>query len=205
MLLLSVLLASAEIRGQEAGAVWRGNFIASTRGLMMSPCRSGERLVVEDQTPGQVLGRIYRELAQRPGRAIFVEVAGQRAGDTVRAERLLRAYAEGPGCREDLADVRLRAHGTEPFWHLEVRREAVLLRRPGPEPVARFPEARFEVQGEGYALETASPRSVLRLVVREAVCRDAMSGGYYALSASFSRDGRVFTGCAYWGDLERSR
>ena len=205
ILLLSMMVASAEIRGQEAGTVWRGNFIASTRGLMMSPCRSGERLIVEDATPAQVLERTYREITQRPGRAIFVELAGRRTADTVRAQRLLRAYAEGPGCREDLGNVRLRAHGTEPFWHIDVRRDAVLLRRPGPEPVVPFPAARLEPQGEGFALEAASRRSVLRLVVREAVCRDAMTGGYYALSASFAQDGRTLTGCAYWGDFERPR
>lgn len=185
--------------------MFRGNFIAAARGLMMSPCRSGERLIVEDATPKRELDAIYRELTQRPGRAIFMELTGLRNGRLLRATRLHRASAEGPGCREDLDAVQLRANGTEPFWHLDARRDAVLMRRPDTEPAQRFPATAFEPRGAEYVYEGAAERSVLRVVVREAICRDAMTGGYYTLSVTADWDGRKHTGCAYWGDFERPR
>lgn len=205
--ILLVLMAAwgALAQAQEPARVWRGNFIAARQGLMMSPCRSGERLVVQDATPQRVLEAIYRELTQRPGRAIFMELTGARNGRMVRAERLLRAYAEGPGCREDLDAVRLRANGIEPFWHLDARRDAVLMRRPGADPAQRFPAAALQRRGGEYVYEGAAERSVLRVAVREAICRDAMTGGYYTLSISAEWDGRRLAGCAYWGDFERPR
>ena len=205
--LLALVMAaySALASAQEASAIWRGNFIAAKQGLMMSPCRSGERLIVEDATPKRELDALYRELTQRPGRAIFMELTGSRNGRLVRATRLHRAYAEGPGCREDLDAVQLRANGTEPFWHLDARQDAVLLRRPGADPVQRFPATPFARRGAEFVFEGAAEKSVLRVVVREAVCRDAMTGGYYTLSASAEWDGRKLLGCAYWGEYERPR
>ena len=204
-LLVLLVAAGGSSQAEEPARVFRGNFIASAKGLMMSPCRSGERLIVEDATPQRQLETLYRELTQRPGRAIFMELTGSRNGRMVRATRLHRAYAEGPGCREDLDAVQLRANGTEPFWHLDARRDAVLMRRPGTEPAERFPAAVLERRGSEWVYEGASGQSVLRLAVREAACRDAMTGGYYTLSVSIERDGRKLTGCAYWGDYERPR
>ncbi len=207
LMALAIALCAASIpsRAQESSAVWRGNFIAAARGLMMSPCRSGERLIVEDATPKRALDAIYRELAQRPGRAIFIEILGRRDGRVVRAERLHRAYAEGPACREDLDAVVLRANGTDPFWHLDMRGEEVVLRRPGTDPALHFPGARFERRGGEFLYEGAGEHSVLRVAVREAVCRDAMTGGYYTLGITADWDGRKLAGCAYWGDLARPR
>ena len=204
-LLVLITTCGASAYAQEPATQFRGNFIAAAKGLMMSPCRSGERLIVEDATPKRELDAIYRELTQRPGRAIFMELTGSRNGRLVRATRLHRAYAEGPGCREDLDAVQLRANGTEPFWHLDARKDAVLLRRPGADPVQRFPATPWQRRGEQWVYEGAAEHSVLRVVVRDAICRDAMTGGYYTLSASADWDGRKLTGCAYWGDFERPR
>jgi uncharacterized membrane protein len=204
--LVALVAAAAGLaQAQEPERVWRGNFIAARQGLMMSPCRSGERLIVIDATPQRQLDAVYRELTQRPGRAIFMELTGSRNGRVVRAGRLHRAYAEGPGCREDLEEVRLRANGTEPFWHLDARRDAVLMRRPGADAPQRFAPAAFARHGDELRYEGADARAVLRAVVREAVCRDAMTGGYYTLAITLEWDGQRLAGCAYLGDYERSR
>jgi uncharacterized membrane protein len=206
---LGALLVAAThpgtLRAQESPTIWRGNFIAAAKGLMMSPCRSGERLIVTDDTPRRELDALYKELTRQAGRAIFVELAGQRSGRLVRAERLHRASAEGPGCAEDVDAVVLRANGTEPFWHLDVLRDSVTIRKPGLDSVQRYPTAAFARRGAEYILEASAEHSVLRVTVREAVCRDAMNSGYYTLSASADWDGRRYFGCAYWGDFGRPR
>jgi putative lipoprotein len=198
VLAATALAATASTAGA-AGEIWRGNFIAGKPGLMMSPCRSGERLQVEDRTPARELEVLYKELAQRPGRAIFVEIAGKRDGKSLVAERVHRAYAEGPGCREDLQDVRLRAMGNEPFWSFESRAGGAALRLL-PQPAMAFPAGGFERRGEEYVYEGASERSVVRIAVREGPCRDTMSGAYFTLGAQVEVDGRKYSGCAYWGD-----
>jgi len=167
----------------------------------MSPCRSGERLTVEDRTPRRDLAAVYRELAQRPGRAIFIEVIGRREGGVVRAESLRRAYAEGPGCREELESVYLRANGTDPLWHLDVREEGVLLRRIGEYEAQRYPARPLERVGEEFRYEGAAEKSVLRVTVRTGRCHDPMTGALYTLRVRAERDGTKLTGCAYWGDL----
>lgn len=201
--LLFALMAccAALAQAEQPPAIWRGNFIAGTRGLQMSPCRSGERLALEDRTPKRELEAVYRELAQRPGRAIFLEFAGQRDGPVLRAERFIRAYAEGPGCREDLGTVRLRANGADPPWHLDARGDAVLLRRLGVQEPSRFPAGPFERRGAQFVYEGAAEKSVLRVTVRDARCRDPLSGALTTLSAVADWDGRKLSGCAYWGDL----
>lgn len=194
-----VLCASAG--GAPSAGAWRGNFIAGAQGLMMSPCRSGERLAVEDRTPERDLQAVYRELAQRPGRAIFVELAGRREGRTLLAQRLVRAAAEGPGCREDLAAVRLRAQGTDPVWQLDARADGAWLRTRGGQSAAKYPAGPFSRSDLRYSYEGARQSSVLRVTVREERCRDPMLGALFTLRATAELDGRKFSGCAYWGDL----
>jgi uncharacterized membrane protein len=194
---LALALVAPDVLAQ---TIWRGNFLAGKQGLQMSPCRSGERLAVEDRTPGRELESLYKELAQRPGRAIFIEVGGTREKSTLIAERVHRAHAEGPGCREDLQEIRLRALGSEPFWSLEARADAMLFRRLGVHEAMRFPVGALERRGDEFVYEGASEKSVLRVVVREARCRDIMSGAYFTLVIQLELDGKQLTGCAYWGD-----
>lgn len=202
---LALIFGPAPTQGEEPAKVWRGNFTAGARGLLMSPCRSGERVALEDRTPGRELETVYRELAQRPGRAIFMEIFGRREGASLRAESLRRAYAEGPGCREDLGPVRLRAHGTDPLWHVDARADGVLFRRLRAQEVRRFPPAPLERRGTEYRYEGAAETSVLRFAVREERCRDALSGALYTLRVIAELDELKLTGCGYWGDLDLRR
>ena len=195
------MACGAAARAEDPQRTWRGNFVAGKSGLQMSPCRSGERVVVEDATPQRELEPVYRELATRAGRAIFIEFSGRRDGAILRAERLRRAYADGPGCREDLDQVQLRAQGIEPLWYLDARADAVLLRRPGGGAPHRFPAGAFERRGAEFVYEGAAERSVLRIVLREERCRDPLSGALYTLRALADWDGRKLPGCAYWGEL----
>ncbi|MDX1377128.1 MAG: hypothetical protein R3357_16300 [Burkholderiales bacterium] len=182
-------------------ALWRGNFLLGTTGALFSPCRSGERLRLEDATPGGALEAAYRALARRPGRAIFAEFFGQRAGETIRATRFARAQAEGPGCREDLGEIRLRAYGFNPFVQLEMRAARVYLRlSPSGEP-REYPGAALRVEDGEARYEGADAGSVLRLRVRAEPCRETLSSAIFSHAALIEVDGERYAVCAYWGDL----
>ncbi len=180
---------------------WRGNFVAGKHGLQMSPCRSGERLAVADRTPERDLEAVYREIAQRPGRAIFVELQGRLEAKTLMAERLVRASAEGPGCREDLERVRLRAQGSDPLWQLEAREDGVFIRTRGGATPMRFASGTWSVKDTGWSLEASTGKSVLHVTVRAERCRDPLLG-LTTLRALADLDGRKLLGCAWQGDAK---
>ncbi|HSH07654.1 MAG TPA: hypothetical protein VLA41_08335 [Burkholderiales bacterium] len=192
--LLSVTAAAEE-------TVWRGNFLVGKPGALFSPCRTGERLLLEDATPGQALEAAYRELARRPGRAIFAEFVGQRDAETIRATGFLRAQAEGPGCREDLDEVRLRAYGFNPFLQLEMRAASTLLRlRPAGAPL-EYAGATLRLEDGEARYEGANADSVLRLRVRAKACREVLSSAIFSYEALIEVEGERYAVCAYWGGL----
>lgn len=200
---LALVLAGATVSPAAAAeeTVWRGNFLVGKPGAMFSPCRTGERLVLEDATPGRALEAAYRELARRPGRAIFAEFSGRRDGRQIRATRFLRAQAEGPGCREDLDDVRLRAYGFNPFIQLEMRAASTLLRlRPSGAPL-EYAGASLRMEDGEARYEGVNADSVLRLRVRARPCREPLSSAIFSNEALIEVEGERYAVCAYWGDL----
>ena len=187
------------LAGEET--VWRGNFLVGKPGPLFNPCRTSERLLLEDATPGRALEAAYRELARRPGRAIFAEFSGRRDGRQIRATRFVRAQAEGPGCREDLDGVRLRAYGFNPFIQLEMRAAATLLRlRPSGTPL-EYAGATLRVEDGEARYEGANADSVLRLRLRARPCRELLSSAIFSTEALIEVEGERYAVCAYWGDL----
>lgn len=203
--LLCALLAAASGAGAAEGPqVWRGNFAIGRQGAVFSPCLSGLRLEVADATANGALSAAYREFAPQPGKPIFVEFTGVRAGDRVRADRLHRASRDGPGCREALAQLRVAALGSDPVWSFELRAEGARLQRQREFAPREFPPGALTSGRSGeMSYEGASATSVLRLTVRPGECRDALSGALFDHSAELRIDGVLLKGCAYRGDLER--
>jgi len=184
-----------------ADQIWRGNFLVGKPGALFNPCRTSERLVLEDATPGRALEAAYRELARRRGRAIFVEFAGVRSDQGITALRFERAMTEGPGCREDLDEVRLRAYGFNPFIQVEVRADRVYLRlRPAGAPL-EYAGAALRVEDGEARLEAANADSVLRLRVRAKPCREVLSSAIFSYEALVEVANERYAICAYWGDL----
>jgi|GEM_PF-1568435 len=201
-LLLALACAAAPLAAADDAAIWRGNFLLSRQGAaLFSPCRSGERLVLEDATTGRMLEAAYRELARQRGRAIFVEFAGNRDGARIQATRFERAQADGPGCREDLDDVRLRAYGFNPFIQLEMRAAATLVRlRPAGTPV-EYSGATLRIEDGEARYEGANAHSVLRLRLRAKPCREVLSSAIFSTEALIEIDAGRYAVCAYWGGL----
>lgn len=195
------LLFAAMNACADAEAVWRGNFLVGRQGAQFSPCRSGERFAVTDATPGRALEAAYRELATRPGRALYAEFRGAREARGLRATRFERAQADGPGCREDLDHVRLRAYGFNPFVQFELGERSALLRTvPSAEPDEFAGAALQVVEGEAR-YEGSNADSVLRLRVRARACREPLSSALFSYEAVIVVDGTPYSVCAYWGKL----
>ena len=214
-LLLCALLAGLCGTSQATDAadptIWRGNFLVAKQGALFSPCRSGERFVLDDATPGRALEAAYRALARRRGRPIFVEFTGLRAGAgattststtaTIRATRFERALADGPGCREELEGVRLRAYGFNPFIQVEMRADSVFLRlRPSGAPT-EYAGAALRIEGGEARSESVTAAAVLRLRIRAKPCREQLSSAMFSYEAFIEVDGKRYASCAYWGDL----
>jgi uncharacterized membrane protein len=141
---------------------------------------------------------LARQLSRR---AIFAEFSGRREGGQIRATRFLRAQAEGPGCREDLDDVRLRAYGFNPFIQLEMRAATTLLRlRPSGAPL-EYAGATLRVEDGEARYEGANADSVLRLRVRARPCREVLSNAIFSNEALIEVGGERYAVCAYWGGL----
>jgi len=180
---------------------WRGHFLVGKSGALFNPCRTGDRYALDDATPRRALEGAYRELAPRPGRAIFVEFIGLRLSQGIRATRFERALTEGPGCREDLDAVRLRAYGFNPFIQIELREAEVYLRlRPAGEPeVYAGGDLRVE-DGEARLVATRAD-AVLKLRVRAKACREPLSNGLFSYEAIVEIGATPYAACAYWGGL----
>ena len=200
-LAFAAICAGPQPAQADDATIWRGHFLVGKAGAQFNPCRTGERFALVDATPGQALEAAYRALARRRGRAIFVEFAGQRTANGITATRFERALTDGPGCREELQAVRLRAYGFNPFIQVEVRATTVLLRlRPASAPVA-YAGATLRVDGGEARLEAASAASVLHLRVRAKPCRETLSNGLFSYEATVDVGGVLYAACAYWGDL----
>ena len=180
---------------------WRGHFLVGKSGAAFNPCRTGDRYALEDATPGRALEGAYRELARRPGRAIFVEFIGVRMTQGIRATRFERALTDGPGCREDLDGVRLRAYGFNPFIQIELRETQVYLRlRPAGEPEV-YAGGALRVDDDEARLVATRADAVLKLRVRAKACREPLSNGLFSYEATAEIGTTPYAACAYWGDL----
>jgi uncharacterized membrane protein len=144
---------------------------------------------------------------------LYVEAYGERApvaddiaearayAGTFVLEEVLYAGAQGQvrGCAEPAATYVVAARGTEPFWAVEVGDSGIVWRQPD-EPkeialgAAQTQDAegavRYHASGNGHDLE---------LLVDAQICRDPMSGEYFAYSARAVLDTKEFSGCARVG------
>lgn len=101
-----------------------------------------------------------------------------------------------PECVRPAARMPLRARGNEPFWHLDIAADAVVLNGLGPSLTARFDAPHSDRAGATvrYRAATRDGRAI-EVLVDEQTCRDDMSGMPYPLAATVTLDGRTLRGC----------
>ena len=161
---------------------------------------------VEDATKdgafSEGLGAVSR-IMLNPGRPIYVEFAGERGGQSIRAQQFQRAV----GTFENCAAVELIAAGTQlwaageaPAWRLVANAGAATLDRPGAKPV-RFPAAPFAARRAGTETRTIdawSPQDggSVRLEITPRMCSDGRSETAYGATAVLRYGSLTYEGCA---------
>jgi uncharacterized membrane protein len=192
-------------------ALKRGTLTLASNQATFQPCGAQTTLWVVDQTDG-ALRRMFS--GQSMPLELYVEAHGERTTsvpdtDSARAYRgafLLEEvlYATPPagskGCSEPAPAFIVAARGNEPFWSVEVTEEKMIWRQPDApqEIVVDAPQSQDSEGTVGYVGEGGGHK--LELFVDNEVCRDSMSGAFFAYSARALLDGKELKGCARIGE-----
>jgi uncharacterized membrane protein/ABC-type nickel/cobalt efflux system permease component RcnA len=180
----------------------RGELRYGGDSVSFTPCGSVHSPGFADSTDG-VLAAVRQGFGGRAD-SVYAELDGVWLADTFRAIRVRRANAgEGIDCAQPTISSRYVAHGTEPFWAVEVTDSTIIFRSPE------------QLNGLVFASPEAAPDSVgvigwrgtrqvgttstIALRIRAAPCRDGMSGEYFGWAADVQIGDRKLTGCAAKG------
>ena len=169
---------------------------------------------LEDSTAGVLEGvrrgfgpesaTMYAELeggwVATPSSGVGAGMAGAFAARSVR-----RANAgEGMSCARPAATGRFVAHGSEPFWGVEVTESAIVFRSP-----EHLNGLTFSADSSDSAVDadSVSWRGIrgggepteITVKMRRIPCRDGMSGEYFGWSARVRLGTRDLAGCAAEG------
>lgn len=202
----------AEPPADSSLSIKRGVMMLAQDRITFRPCSEKAELWLLDQSDGTLRETFADELQKGPA-MLYVEAYGERApvsediaaarayAGTFVLEEVLYAGVQSQvhGCDEPAASYIVMARGTEPFWAVEVGDAGIVWRQPAePKEIALgAPQTqdaegavRYHASGNGHDLE---------LLVDAQVCRDAMSGEFFAYSARAVLDTKEFSGCARVG------
>jgi uncharacterized membrane protein len=193
--------------------VLRGKLIYGHESHELTPCGEDDPYWVLDGTNGD-LPAVYQDLAVGAYDSLLVEVRGlvipepgvgfgEGYDRQIRVTDLYRAAREGPGCAEDLEDILFRTRGVEPFWHLDIRSDSLLLNRLGFETRSFGIEVTSESASELRWSGSDPDGGSLSVAIRPRRCVDPMSGSVFPLVAEATVDGDTLRGCAVRGDAGR--
>jgi uncharacterized membrane protein len=204
--------AQPEPAADSSLSIKRGIVMLAQDRITFRPCNEKTELWLLDQSDGTLRETFADEMQKGPA-MLYVEAYGERApvsediaearayAGTFVLEEVLYAGVQDQvrGCDEPAANYIVMARGTEPFWAVEVGDAGIVWRQPAePKEIALgAPQTqdaegavRYHASGNGHDLE---------LLVDAQVCRDAMSGEFFAYSARAVLDTREFSGCARVG------
>jgi uncharacterized membrane protein len=179
-----------------------------------TPCASVRPMWLVDSTGG-VLEEVLRGsgaeartmYAELNGRWVATPSMGLGAGmaGAFAARDVRRANTgEGMSCARPAATGRFVAHGSEPFWGVEVTESAIVFRSP-----EHLDGLTFSADSADSAVDadSVSWRGIrgggepaeITVRVRRIPCRDGMSGEYFGWTASVRLGERDLLGCAAEG------
>lgn len=193
---------------QSSLAIKRGVVTSEGDHIMFQSCDDKTPLWVIDESDSAAT-----ELLTEDATAAYVEVYGERAPvpDDVPAargqagvfilEQLLYAGVSGEtgGCDKPAPDYIVAARGNEPFWALQVMDDGMVWKQPeAPQEIKLGELQAQDAEGTVSYRATALGHSA-ELLIDSQVCRDSMSGEYFAFAARATLDGKEFKGCAHVG------
>jgi uncharacterized membrane protein len=165
-----------------------------------------------DQSDGTLQETFADEMEKGPA-MLYVEAYGERApvsddveearayAGTFVLEEVLYAGVQGQvrGCDDPAPNYIVMARGTEPLWAVEVDDAGIVWRQASePKEIALGAPQTQDAEGT-VRYHAGSNGHELELLVDAQVCRDAMSGEFFAYSARAVLDGKEFNGCARVG------
>ncbi|MGH8178062.1 MAG: COG3650 family protein [Steroidobacter sp.] len=209
----SAAASPSEAPAESGLAIKRGVVMLAQDRTTFRPCEENTELWLLDQTDG-VLTRTFAGEAANAPTMLYIEAYGERgptgedvpearayAGVFVLEEVLYAALQDSvKGCAAPEPDYIVAARGTEPFWSMEIRETQMLWRRPDEarEIVLNSPQPQDAEGAVRYLASSAGHEADVLIDAR--VCRDAMSGEFFAYSAKAVLDGAAFSGCARVGN-----
>lgn len=191
----------------------RGFLVLGPEVRSLKPCDQDAELWV---IPTPEVTSVYESLSGAAYEAVFVEIdaivgpppatgfgADYSGLLTVRSLRRAEPSAEGVGCSESLESFAFRATGQEPFWHLRIGAESIVLSTPSvPETVFAAAEATAVSGGWSYASVSEGPEALtIVATLRRGTCSDTMSGAVYSWIAEVAIGSDDVRGCAWEGAL----
>lgn len=196
-----------------SNSLMRGFLVLGPEVRSIKPCDEDAELWV---IPTAEVEEVYESLSGEAYDAIFIEadaVVGPAPASgfgadysglvTIRSLRRAEPSSEGFGCEESVDAFEFRATGQEPFWHLRVTPDGLLLSTPLiPSTVFEATPASMAAGGWEYTSESSGPEALaITAIFREGRCSDTMTGAVFSWTAELDIGGEQLRGCAWEGAL----
>jgi len=187
----------------------RGHVTIGQEVRSFTPCDADVMYWLVDRTDGD-LRTVYESLATQPYQPVFAVVEGgfgatltegfgaDYSGQLI-VNKVRRAELEGHGCDEDLEGLAFRARGNEPFWTVGISPDAIRLTEFGGSAPESWSIQRAVQRSAEWQYIGSSSEGTIRVTIRDARCRDSMSGAYFSFVADIAVGSRTLHGCAVGG------
>lgn len=178
----------------------QGELAIAADQLGFAPCKGSAGAAI-DATAGGEATALLRELNGGDEGSAFVDVhAAQSTDGTWRIDRLLRAYRDGPRCRDNPRKYVWRAAGTDSPWSMEATPRYVVVRRAaGADPDFYRFRAFTATAGGAWTYSAQNAAAAVNIVLRNTRCRAADGRAVTAWSIELSTRGELLRGCAWNG------
>jgi uncharacterized membrane protein len=205
-------LAQPEQPADSSLSIKRGIVMLAQDRITFRPCNEKTELWLVDQSDGTLQETFADEMEKGPA-MLYVEAYGERApvaddveearayAGTFVLEEVLYAGVQGQvrGCDDPAPGYTVMGRGTEPFWAVEISDAGIVWRQASePKEIALGAPQTQDAEGT-VRYHAGSNGHELELLVDAQVCRDAMSGEFFAYSARAVLDSKEFNGCARVG------
>jgi uncharacterized membrane protein len=184
-------------------SIKRGIVTQTDKSFGIRLCSANSEISLADQSDGAI-ARAYGELGNKP---IYIEAYGERVAGAAGAgsfalEELLYATSVNPAnaCTSPAAAYELLARGSGPSWSVEVSQDTMLLRQNDAPTEIKFTGVDTSDTEGAVTYRAGVDKHVLELTVTLRACHDAVTGEFFAYSATAKLDKQSFSGCARVGE-----